>query len=135
MSQRRRTPATEYFGAELRRTREEANISRAKLGNLSGYVAGTIAQFEIGERFPQERFVAWRRLLLRRSQPFYQLPGVDLEPFGEPEDVVQADVPPAPLHLADVRPVQATVVGELFLAPAELVPSAADPLPERPSRG
>jgi DNA-binding XRE family transcriptional regulator len=57
MAQRRRTPVAEYFGAELRRSREEAGLSRGELGKLAGYVAGTIAQLEIGKRFPQEKFI------------------------------------------------------------------------------
>lgn len=93
MSQRRRTPATEYFGAELRRTREEAGMSREELGNLTGYVGGTIAQLEIGERFPQEKFIAWlgehfqtgrfeltyHKLLRRDAYPESFRPWIDIE--------------------------------------------------------
>lgn len=57
MAERWPTLVTEYFGAELRRTREEAGMSRDELGKLTGYVGGTIAQLELGERFPQERFI------------------------------------------------------------------------------
>jgi transcriptional regulator with XRE-family HTH domain len=90
---RRRTPATEYFGAELRRTREEAGLSREELGKLAGYVAGTIAQLEIGERFPQARFVTWLdeyfntdrytliydQLLRRDAYPESFRPWIDIE--------------------------------------------------------
>ena len=93
MPQRRRTPATEYFGAELRRAREGAGLSREELGKLTGYVAGTIAQLEIGERFPQPRFIDWlcehfqtdqfRRIydtLLRRdAYPESFRPWIDIE--------------------------------------------------------
>jgi transcriptional regulator with XRE-family HTH domain len=93
MPQRRRTPATEYFGAELRRTREEAGISREELGKLTGYAAGTIAQLEIGERFPQEKFIAWlgdhfqtdrfqlvyHKLLRREAYPESFRPWIDIE--------------------------------------------------------
>lgn len=93
MPQRRRTPATEYFGAELRRTREEAGMSREELGKLTGYVAGTIAQLEIGERFPQDKFIAWlgdhfqtsrfsliyNRLLRRDAYPESFRPWIDVE--------------------------------------------------------
>jgi transcriptional regulator with XRE-family HTH domain len=93
MAQRRRTPATEYFGAELRRTREEAGLSREELGKLAGYVAGTIAQLEIGERFPQAKFVAWLdeyfktdrftlvydKLLRRDAYPESFRPWIDIE--------------------------------------------------------
>jgi transcriptional regulator with XRE-family HTH domain len=93
MSQRRRTPATEYFGAELRRTREEAGMSREELGKLTGYVSGTIAQLEIGERFPQEKFIAWlgehfqtgrfeliyHKLLRRDAYPESFRPWIDIE--------------------------------------------------------
>jgi transcriptional regulator with XRE-family HTH domain len=93
MTQRRRTPATEYFGAELRRTREEAAMSREDLGKLAGYAAGTIAQLEIGERFPQDKFVAWLddhfqtdrfrliydRLLRRDAYPESFRPWIDIE--------------------------------------------------------
>jgi transcriptional regulator with XRE-family HTH domain len=90
---RRRTLATEYFGAELRRTREEAGMSREELGKLTGYVAGTIAQLEIGERFPQEKFIAWlgdhfqtgrftliyNKLLRRDAYPESFRPWIDIE--------------------------------------------------------
>lgn len=93
MSQRRRTPATEYFGAELRRTREEAGMSREELGKLTGYVAGTIAQLEIGERFPQEKFIdqlgeifkinrfrlIYDKLLRRDAYPESFRPWIDIE--------------------------------------------------------
>lgn len=93
MAQRRRTPATEYFGAELRRTREEVGMSREELGKLTSYVAGTIAQLEIGERFPQERFIdqlgeifktnrfrlLYDRLLRRDAYPETFRPWIDIE--------------------------------------------------------
>lgn len=93
MTQRRRTPATEYFGAELRRTRERAGLSREEFGKLAGYVAGTIAQLEIGERFPQEKFITWldkhfqterftliyRKLLRRDAYPESFRPWIDIE--------------------------------------------------------
>ena len=93
MAQRRRTPATEYFGAELRRTREEAGMSREELGNVTGYVGGTIAQLEIGERFPQERFIdqlddifktsrfrlIYHKLLRRDAYPESFRPWIDIE--------------------------------------------------------
>jgi len=93
MPQRRRTPATEYFGAELRRTREEAGTSREELGNLTGYAAGTIAQLEIGEPFPQERFtdqlgeifktgrfrLIYHKLLRRDAYPESFRPWIDIE--------------------------------------------------------
>lgn len=93
MAQRRRTPTTEYFGAELRRTREEAGMSREELGKLTGYVAGTIAQLEIGERFPQERFIdqlgeifktgrfslIYHKLLRRDAYPESFRPWIDIE--------------------------------------------------------
>jgi transcriptional regulator with XRE-family HTH domain len=93
MPQRRRTPATEYFGAELRRTREEAGTSREELGNLTGYAAGTIAQLEIGEPFPQERFtdqlgeifktgrfrLIYHKLLKRDAYPESFRPWIDIE--------------------------------------------------------
>jgi transcriptional regulator with XRE-family HTH domain len=93
MSQRRRTPATEYFGAELRRTREAAGMPREELGKLAGYVSGTIAALEIGERFPQERFIAfldgqfqtdrftliYDKLLRRDAYPESFRPWIDIE--------------------------------------------------------
>lgn len=93
MTQRRRTPATEYFGAELRRTRERAGLSREEFGKLAGYVAGTIAQLEIGERFPQEKFITWldkhfqterftliyQKLLRRDAYPESFRPWIDIE--------------------------------------------------------
>lgn len=47
-----RTPATEYFGSELRRAREAAGLSREEFGKLVNYAPSTIGAFETGERFP-----------------------------------------------------------------------------------
>jgi transcriptional regulator with XRE-family HTH domain len=52
-----RTPATEYFGAELRRARQAAGLSREDFGRLVSYAPGTVGAFETGERFPQPSLV------------------------------------------------------------------------------
>jgi transcriptional regulator with XRE-family HTH domain len=48
-----RTPATIFFGSELRRAREAAGLSREEFGALVKYAASTIGAFETGDRFPQ----------------------------------------------------------------------------------
>lgn len=52
-----RTPATEYFGSELRRAREAAGLSREDFGKLVCYAPSTVRAFETGERFPQPSLV------------------------------------------------------------------------------
>jgi transcriptional regulator with XRE-family HTH domain len=52
-----KTPATAFFGAELRRAREAAGLSREEFGKLVNYAPGTIGAFETGERFPQPALV------------------------------------------------------------------------------
>lgn len=53
-----RTPATVFFGSELRRAREAAELSREEFGKLVNYAPGTIGAFETGDRFPQPSLVA-----------------------------------------------------------------------------
>jgi hypothetical protein len=62
-------------------------------------------------------------LALWRLEPSHQLPRINLQHLGDLEDVVQADVAHASLHLADVRPVQIAVLGQLLLALAQLQPA------------
>jgi transcriptional regulator with XRE-family HTH domain len=52
-----KTPATIFFGSELRRAREAAGLSREEFGKLVNYAPSTIGAFEIGERFPQPPLV------------------------------------------------------------------------------
>lgn len=52
-----KTPATVYFGHELRRAREAAGLTREDFGKLVGYAPSTIGAFETGERFPQPPLV------------------------------------------------------------------------------
>ena len=68
-------------------------MSRDELGRLAGYVGGTIAALEIGERYPQQRFIAWldehfhterfgliyQRLLRRDAYPASFRPWTDIE--------------------------------------------------------
>lgn len=53
-----RTPATEYFGSELRRAREAAGLSREEFGKLVNYASSTIGAYETGERFPSRSLAA-----------------------------------------------------------------------------
>ena len=53
-----RTPATEYFGSELRRAREATGLSREEFGKLVNYAPSTIGAFETGERFPSRSLAA-----------------------------------------------------------------------------
>lgn len=60
----------------------------------------------------------------------HQLPRIDLQRLGQLEDVVEADVPLASLHLAHERPMQAAVIRQLLLALAQLMPPGAHPFTE-----
>lgn len=53
-----RTPATEYFGSELRRAREAAGLSREEFGRLVSYAPSTVGAFETGDRFPSRSLAA-----------------------------------------------------------------------------
>lgn len=81
-----RTPVTEHFGAELKRAREAAGLSREEFGRLVNYAPSTIGAFETGERFPQpslvraadehfgtgDRFAALYEMLLRTGEGGYK---------------------------------------------------------------
>jgi hypothetical protein len=68
-------------------------MSRDELGRLTGYVAGTIAALEIGERYPQAKFIAsldehfqtdrfrliYDKLLRRDAYPESFRPWIDIE--------------------------------------------------------
>lgn len=56
--------------------------------------------------------------------------GIGVEPCGEFEDVVEADVASPSLHLAYEGPVQPGAFGEAFLAEVKLVASCADAFTE-----
>jgi len=60
----------------------------------------------------------------------HQLAGVDLQAVCQLEDVVQGDVAPSSLHLADEGPVQTAGVGQLFLAVTQLMAASPDTLTE-----
>ncbi|MFE9207140.1 helix-turn-helix domain-containing protein [Micromonospora sp. NPDC007230] len=46
-----------YFGAELRRLRERANLSQARLGAMIRYSADLVRRVETADRFPSREFV------------------------------------------------------------------------------
>jgi transcriptional regulator with XRE-family HTH domain len=46
------------FGAELRRMREEAELTQAELGLRAGYSASQVGAVEVGKRSPTEQFLA-----------------------------------------------------------------------------
>ncbi|WP_431884110.1 helix-turn-helix domain-containing protein [Micromonospora gifhornensis] len=46
-----------FFGAELRRLREQANLSQARLGSLIRFSADLVRRVETAERFPSREFV------------------------------------------------------------------------------
>ncbi|MEU8264000.1 helix-turn-helix transcriptional regulator [Micromonospora sp. NPDC048999] len=46
-----------YFGAELRRLRERANLSQARLGAMIRYSADLVRRVETADRFPSQEFV------------------------------------------------------------------------------
>lgn len=52
-----KTPATVYFGSELRRAREAAGLSREEFGKVVCYAPGTIRAVEAGDRFPSPAVV------------------------------------------------------------------------------
>ncbi|MFC4011329.1 Scr1 family TA system antitoxin-like transcriptional regulator [Nonomuraea purpurea] len=49
---------TAAFGAELRRMREEAQLTQAELGHRAGYSSSQIGAVEVGKRPPTEQFLA-----------------------------------------------------------------------------
>ena len=55
---------------------------------------------------------------------------MDAESVRENPDVVQADVPFAPLHAADVGAVESGAVAKLFLGEAKRLPKFADSFAE-----
>ncbi|MFK4043173.1 helix-turn-helix transcriptional regulator [Nonomuraea wenchangensis] len=48
---------TAAFGAELRRMREEAQLTQAELGRRAGYSSSQIGAVEVGKRSPTEQFL------------------------------------------------------------------------------
>ncbi len=59
-----------------------------------------------------------------------EVAGVDTEDLRQLEDVVERRIPLSPLHLTEVTPVQARLLGELLLTLPKLVTARADPLAE-----
>ncbi|TDC44187.1 XRE family transcriptional regulator, partial [Micromonospora sp. KC207] len=46
-----------FFGAELRRLREHANLSQARLGAMIRFSADLVRRVETADRFPSREFV------------------------------------------------------------------------------
>ncbi|MDI5941526.1 helix-turn-helix transcriptional regulator, partial [Micromonospora sp. DH15] len=46
-----------FFGAELRRLREQANLSQARLGAKIRFSADLVRRVETADRFPSRQFV------------------------------------------------------------------------------
>jgi transcriptional regulator with XRE-family HTH domain len=80
-----RTPATVFFGSELRRAREAAGLSREDLGKLVRYAPTTIGAFETGDRFPQPSLVAGADEHLRAEGLFARIYDRLLTSFVYPE--------------------------------------------------
>jgi hypothetical protein len=65
---------------------------------------------------------------VRRLQPLHQLARVHAESCGNLEQVVQAEIAPSALNLAQERPVDVAAFGECFLAEAQSIALIADAL-------
>src|SRR5258708_7514235 len=57
---------------------------------------------------------------MMRLQPLHQISDADLQRIGDRLERLNRDVALAPLDLADMRPMQAGLVGEYVLGPAAL---------------
>jgi transcriptional regulator with XRE-family HTH domain len=80
-----RTPATEYFGSELRRAREAAGMSREEFGTLVNYAPSTVGAFETGERFPSRSLTAGADEYLKTDGVFARMLEKLLTGYVHPE--------------------------------------------------
>ena len=107
-----RTPATEYFGSELRRAREAAGMSREEFGTLVNYAPSTVGAFETGERFPSRSLTAGADEYLKTDGVFARMLEKLLTGYVHPEwfrpwsDIEQ--------HATAIRSYEPTVVPGLL---------------------
>lgn len=80
-----KTPATTYFGSELRRAREAAGLSREEFGKLVSYAPSTIGAFETGDRFPPPGLATGADELLKTGGQFGRMLDKLLTRFSYPE--------------------------------------------------
>jgi transcriptional regulator with XRE-family HTH domain len=80
-----KTPATVYFGFELRRAREAAGLSREDFGRFVGYAPSTIGAYETGERFPTRALATGADEHLKTGGTFVRMLDKLLTGFVYPE--------------------------------------------------